>query len=327
MIDTGELKKIPIQEYLASQGFAPVRQAGGRIWYHSPLRDGDKTPSFTVDMNNNRWYDFAMGEGGSIIDLALRLSPSSSYVDVLKKLQEFTGFAGSSPSIIPVRKNETSSVHRFKLEHISPVHEVYRLTEYLDSRSISCQTAEEGGVKVAFYSTASGAKRFALAFLNDEGGYELRNSCSKGTLGTKAITTIPGKNPGQLCIFEGFMDYLSYRQCNPDYKGGYLILNSAALVNYAIEKITSDMPNTSEISLFLDNDSTGNIATEKLTTGIQEKMPACSISDRRSVFAPYNDYNEYLQARSKQQTTQQIQSNIWKQPQDTAPSRKRYHSL
>ena len=40
--------------------------------YLSPLRE-EHMPSFKVDYERNLWYDFGLGEGGSIIDLVMRL--------------------------------------------------------------------------------------------------------------------------------------------------------------------------------------------------------------------------------------------------------------
>gem|GEM_PF-4687033 len=45
----------------------------GSAWFHSPTRR-EKTPSFKVDLNKNLWYDFGIGEGGTLIDLVIKLN-------------------------------------------------------------------------------------------------------------------------------------------------------------------------------------------------------------------------------------------------------------
>ena len=45
-----------------------MKSSGNDLWYKSPLHE-DNTPSFKVNKILNSWYDFEIGEGGSIIDL------------------------------------------------------------------------------------------------------------------------------------------------------------------------------------------------------------------------------------------------------------------
>jgi len=48
--------------------YSPVKERGADLWYKSPLHE-DNTSSFKVNKILNSWYDFGIGEGGSIIDL------------------------------------------------------------------------------------------------------------------------------------------------------------------------------------------------------------------------------------------------------------------
>jgi len=70
-----QARNIPIDRYLESQGIKPVKtRLGGReLWYHSPIRDGDSTPSFKVDSSKNLWFDHGLAVGGNIIDLVVEL--------------------------------------------------------------------------------------------------------------------------------------------------------------------------------------------------------------------------------------------------------------
>ena len=54
---------------------------------------------------------------------------------------------------------------------------------------------------------------FALAFGNISGGYEVRNPYYKGCIKNKDISLIlqsRGETQNRVCLFEGFMDFLSY---------------------------------------------------------------------------------------------------------------------
>lgn len=64
-----ELKSVSLTEYLSRHGYKCARQQGRRYWYSSPIRHGDATPSFKVNVETNLWYDFGLGKGGNIINL------------------------------------------------------------------------------------------------------------------------------------------------------------------------------------------------------------------------------------------------------------------
>lgn len=57
-----EIKKIPIADYLQSLGYTPTKQQGVNLWYKSPLRT-EHTPSFKVNAELNKWFDFGLGKG------------------------------------------------------------------------------------------------------------------------------------------------------------------------------------------------------------------------------------------------------------------------
>ena len=84
----------------------------------------------------------------------------------------------------------------------------------------------------------SNKKYFGIGFKNDANGYEVRNKYSKICIGRKDITTIKNKS-NNLRIFEGFIDYLSFKQMEKTLKkalSDYVILNSVTMI-FKIEKI------------------------------------------------------------------------------------------
>lgn len=72
MADIRHIKQISIRYYLAERGLYPTKDNPRYGLYLSPLRE-EHTPSFKVDYEQNLWYDFGLGEGGSIIDLVMRM--------------------------------------------------------------------------------------------------------------------------------------------------------------------------------------------------------------------------------------------------------------
>lgn len=63
---------------------------------------------------------------------------------------------------------------------------------------------------------------FAIAFENKTGGYEVRNPYYKGCIKGKDISVIRYNKDiiqNHVCVFEGFMDFLSYQELHR--KGDY----------------------------------------------------------------------------------------------------------
>lgn len=71
-----EIKTIPLATFMSRLGHEPVRRCGDKLWYKSPLRH-EHTPSFKVETILNCWYDFGIGKGGNIIDLASEIYQST----------------------------------------------------------------------------------------------------------------------------------------------------------------------------------------------------------------------------------------------------------
>ena len=71
-MDAKTINKFPIRKYLAGRGIHPAKDRGYYGLYHSPLRE-DRNPSMKVDYDKNLWIDYGAGEGGTLIDLVMRM--------------------------------------------------------------------------------------------------------------------------------------------------------------------------------------------------------------------------------------------------------------
>src|SRR5690349_17413328 len=65
-----QAKEIDTLEYLSSIGHRRLKVSGQNYWYRSPLHD-EKVPSFKINRNMNRWYDFSEGRGGNLVDFGI----------------------------------------------------------------------------------------------------------------------------------------------------------------------------------------------------------------------------------------------------------------
>jgi len=277
-----QARETDIVDYLSKLGHEPEKISGNSYWYLSPLRD-EKSPSFKVNRKINRWYDFADGRGGNIVDFGTFFH-KCSVSDFLQKLD--------SPTLqVPSLKQK---VNNGLLENVETnqirIHSVFEisswpLVNYLHSRRIPHEIANQYLKEVRYQI---GEKiYYALGFKNDAGGYELRNQHFKGSSSPKDITFI-NNNAKDVAVFEGFFNFLShramyYKQPGPDQN--FLILNSTSF----FEKSITKMQEHKQVHLFLDNDKTGQKFTDQALTLDKEKF-----RDERKLYQKYADLNEWL---------------------------------
>ena len=278
-MQSDNIKNIPIWDYLKNQGTYPAKEYSGYGMYKSPFRD-ERTPSFKVDYNRNLWCDFGSGEGGSIIDLVMKMN-KCPFIEAIEKLRNF--------SFMPVKEEQQSfSFHRNpeKTNGITLIEEKPLehpgLLEYLQSRKIDLTIAREHCREVHYQT--GGREYFAIGFGNDAGGFALRNLQFKGCLSPNHITTVERKT-GTVLLFEGFMDYLSLITIQPEKVNvSTVVLNS---VNN-LEKALPFLSKHSSIKAYLDNDNGGKRTLEKLK-GLDYPVKNCS-----SFYAQSKDLNDHI---------------------------------
>ena len=274
------IKQIAITDYLQQQGYAPARVQGIHYWYYSPLRN-ERTPSFKVNTERNQWYDFGSGEYGDIIDLVCALH-RCTISEAIRLLSGAKQVAHQDFSFGGERK-----IYERKLEILSaqPLSNPY-LLRYIVERGISLSIANRFCSEIRYNNTNQ--TYYAIGFPNDAGGWEIRSPYFKGCIAPKAITTI-SKGTDILQIFEGFMDFLSWRTLNPSSTCDTIVLNSLALLPRIQEKIKS----YKQVESFLDNDEAGQKSFEVL------KHFCPSIIDGSVRYQTHKDINEWLVAQSK----------------------------
>jgi hypothetical protein len=278
-MDINLLKAIPIREYLIGYNCHPAKDKTYYGMYHSPFRE-DHTPSMKVDYNKNLWYDFGTNEGGSIIDLVMKMD-KCTLGEAILKLEKCSGKIGSAGTY---DRNSPSSVRQTPLIRIDKVQPLVHpaLIHYLYSRRINVETAQRYCPEV--YYSFNDRQYYAIGFKNDSGGYELRNKYFKGS-SSKDITSI--LTDSSLClIFEGFMDYLSYLtfqnlKCPTE---NIIVLNSIS----NLQRANLLIPAFNGVSAFFDNDKAGKKA-------LSEIQPICrTLYDKSGLYLPCKDFNEFL---------------------------------
>ncbi len=277
------VKDILIKKFLTERGITPIQERVGYGMYLSPFRTESK-PSFKVDYNLNLWYDFGLGEGGSIIDLVMRLD-NLSFHEAATKLER-GDFSSHWVQFTVLAKPTESSIKITKVADITNSH----LLDYLRSRAIDINIARHY-CKEVHYSN-NDKNYYAVGFANDSGGWELRNEYFQGSCSPKVPTIIKGGTNSTI-LFEGFINMLSYMtlQKSVDTVNNVCVLNS---VNN-LRKAESFLKTQHSIHCFLDNDEAGRKSLSIINSWGVEMV------NHSNLYKDFNDLNDYLKSKNQVQ--------------------------
>ena len=271
---SNQANSISLKEFLADMSVHPKTEKSYYGMYFSPFR-AETVPSFKVDFRKNLWYDFGSGEGGTMIDLVMKLY-RCTFPEAMKKLEN----GNAAPIILPAKLNPQAD--KTILREVRPLTNKM-LIIYVVQRGINVEIAKSQCVEVHY--SINNKKYYGVGFKNDAGGYELRNSYFKGSVAPKDITTF-AVSTDNCMIFEGFMDYLSYltmnNQLHPQINT--LVLNSVA----HLEKAMEFLKRHHLIQTYLENDTAGK---QVLSEIIKQHG---HVDDMSMFYEQYKDLNEYL---------------------------------
>ena len=286
--DLQYIKAIPIADYLHACGIKPAKRYNGYALYHAPYRE-DSNASLKVDFRQNLWHDYGTSQGGSIIDLVMKMRGCSAY-EAIAHLAEgkATTLAPSSfhsEAHIGQRRDEQRPNNTRRIISINealPLH----LQSYLrEVRKIDLAVASPYLHHVRY--EVGGREYSAIGFPNRAGGYELRDDkIFKGTIAPKDISVIAGQaNNAPLCIFEGVMDFLSLLTMKGKETAPCLVLNSVSNLSRAIAYLHEN--DIDSVRAFFDNDPAGRQTLQSLQSA------GINVEDMSRHYARYKDLNEY----------------------------------
>ena len=286
--DLQNIKAIPIADYLHAYGIEPAKRYNGYALYHAPYRE-DPNASLKVDFRQNLWHDYGTNQGGSIIDLVMRMQGCSAY-EAMAHLAE-----GKATTLAPFPFHREARIGQKRKEqrpsnirHILSISEVLplHLQNYLrEIRKIDLVTASPYLRHVRY--EVGGREYSAIGFANCAGGYELRDDKTfKGTIAPKDISVVAGEtNNSPLCIFEGFMDFLSYLTMKGKEIAPCLVLNSVSNLSRAISYLHEK--GIDSVQAFFDNDQAGRQALHSLQSA------GINVEDMSRHYSRYKDLNDY----------------------------------
>lgn len=298
-----EAKRIDMVDYLASLGYQPQKIRSQDYWYLSPFRE-ENTTSFKVNRKLNLFYDFGIGQGGSIVDFGM-LFYHCTIPEVLEKLQSFLSFHRHQvvSQLPPVRPAPQFSSEEKKIQVMgdAPITSP-ALLHYLEVRCIPLQLAQQFCREVRY--SLYGKDYYSIGFKNDAGGYELRNPYFKGSSSPKATTFIDN-GASEVSVYEGFFSFLSFLvtfQVKNLPVTNYLVLNSLSF----FKKSRELMEGHQTIHLYLDRDKAGITQTHQALS-LDKKYRDCSY-----IYGNYKDFNQFLIHSNPAETTKRPQDNLKK---------------
>ena len=269
-------QKIGIKTVLESFGLFPIKENRKTAFYFALDRE-EKIPSLSVDFAKNKAFDFGTGKNYDVISIVQQMKKCS----VSEALLYLKNFDFSVQNERENQKTETQT--NYKILEIKEI-EHPALVQYLKSR----KAYEQKHLVKEIHYELNGKKYFGIGFLNNSGGFEIRNAYSKICLGKKDITLIETEqNPNnEIVIFEGFFDFLTFKNLEkPNVSASdFLILNSTAM----LFKVEEKLKEYDKISLFLDNDKNGNSVKAKIQNQYK------NVEDCSLIYRDCKDLNEWF---------------------------------
>lgn len=299
-----EANAISIKQYLSEKGIQPAKDRGYYGMYHSPFRE-DHNASMKVDYSKNLWIDYGTNEGGTFIDLVMKMEHYSLHeaISMLEQKYHHTDESTYQHDNTPFssfsfhRGNPDSKIKTLEpsitILNVQPISNP-ALIEYLNERRISIDIARIHCSEVHY--SVNDKPYYAVGFENDKGGYELRSKYFKGCT-SKDITTVQ-QNKNHCVLFEGFMDYLSFLTIQKQQNApvDVIVLNSLSNLG----KVKSTLTAYKGIWTFFDNDVAGKKA-------VLELQSTCNnVNDLSNFYSGHKDLNEYLCHKQQIKQTQKL---------------------
>ena len=277
-----QFNTIPLEEVLQILGHLPTKQTEKEAWFLNPFAN-ENHASFKLDKRNNIWFLHSEGIGGNNTDFMIKyLNASVKEVLEWAEKQNFSSFHQQKD----YHKKEELPTNNYTIIELKDIQHP-ALLEYLKFRKVENQTAF---LKEIHYQM-NDKNYFGIGFKNDSDGYEIRNKYAKICLGKKDITTIKNDS-GNVKIFEGFIDFLSFKNVENFLEkepSNYIILNSVSMIS----TLKNSLENYKKIELYFDNDEAGNRAVEMLKNKLEK------VEDGRILYKDFKDLNEWAMSSTK----------------------------
>lgn len=281
---------VSIVDFLQRLGFEHKRKSGHEYFYHSPIRDSDTDPSFTVNDTDGKWYDHGEGKGGNIIDLSILLFNDIDVKNVVRKINDiYSGLDAKEYGLqIKYQHQPKEKIKKHEIVDVRPLGNNYAISSYLESRGVLQTALDSGLVHEVYYDFIDDENKrtryFGAGWKNDSGGYDLRSKYGKICIDNKDILTVKGSTE-KFVLFEGMMDYQSAIALKEvSHKDNAIILNTTAFTGRVINILKA--LNIARPEIYFDNGKGGR----KFSDIIKSEIP--DAIDKAHLYLGFDDFNE-----------------------------------
>lgn len=179
-------KKLSIIDFLDKEGIKPTKVKGNACWYLSPFRS-EKTPSFKVSRKENLWWDYAIQEGGDLVELVKRMYGKPSVSEALAVLasKNIANVGKVIKAAIAAKEYTATKMNDIRLLPLRN----HALLSYLNSRRVDITIGMMYSVR---YTTMLGR---SITMASPSATSRTATRCaapiSRGALGTKTLPCLP----------------------------------------------------------------------------------------------------------------------------------------
>jgi len=306
-----KIKEVSLPAILADFGIRPSPQTANRENYRVYIASyrGEQHPSLSVFKTNNsgQWLfrDHTTGEVGTNLDLLVLFGFFSNWREaaafVAKKylgtdLDSCWGGQLSRPHFYdknPVQSPQYGGI----ILSVNPIVGSPAVDYIVEARRIPTHIAAPY-VNFVRYAYSPGGRIYSgIGWPTIRGGWSIRWSADigkgkgKACVGPAGISVFQsaGLQSDTCLVFEGIFDFLSHLTISSSsVTGDAIVMNSVSHVSETITKL-SEYHN---IRCYLDNDGAGREATSKIIRQFGHR-----VTDESSIFAGFNDYNDFLKSQ------------------------------
>ncbi|MDX1902680.1 MAG: toprim domain-containing protein [Thermonemataceae bacterium] len=283
-----QAKAYNLVDILQAYGHQPKKQQGNKIHYLSPFRQ-EKTASFVVFTDTNKFCDFGNDNKGGALDLVMQFEQCSFIEAVQKLLTDFSFISPKSFTKDLVQASPAKPEKTYTISSIKPLRNTFLLNK-VKERGIS-ESLAKAYLKEIYYKAKPEQSKdfFGVCMENESKGYEVKSFLNGAyyCLGPKDISLIDGAFTNYV-VFEGMFDFLAFltwsENQNKGLKANAIILHSVANK----DKVLEIVPKESLLFLCLDNDKAGKEATEYL----QSHYP--NTKTLNHLYKNHKDFNLYF---------------------------------
>ena len=295
-------EKFTLESLLSSLGHSPdvKKSKGNDLWYKSPFRPNENTPSFHINTARGFYKDFGDTEkGGDLIWFAQMYlkhrGQGYSVSDALKWFDDLDGNTQIHSFNANAQHKKEKPISKEEVYLILSNKDIFStsLIDYLKRKDIPLTLAKKYLRQIYFQNLKSGKKIFGLGFKTRVGGFDIRTANGfKTMIGQKDITIVKGEQHSvTIDVFEGASDFLTMLSIEERNTPGFdtIILNSGNLYEVAATFITKN--HYSNIRLWLDNDEAGRKFEKAFLIKLQESRTTFTINRMNHIYDGFKDLN------------------------------------